>query len=63
MLTEGRNREIRRLCDAAGHEVTALKRIAFGGLELGNLTPGQWREVSREEVARAFEHAVGGGSR
>jgi 23S rRNA pseudouridine2605 synthase len=49
-LTEGRNREIRRLCQAAGHEVTRLKRVAFGGLELGDLPPGKWREVTREEI-------------
>ena len=53
-LREGRNREIRRLCASVGHEVTALKRIAFGGLELGDLPPGQWRSVSRDEVRQAF---------
>ena len=58
-LTEGRNREIRRLCESRGHEVTALKRIAFGGLELGNLAPGAWREVSREEIAAAFGASAG----
>jgi 23S rRNA pseudouridine2605 synthase len=50
-LTEGRNREIRRLCAAVGHEVTRLKRIAFGGLELGDLQPGEWRDVTRDEIA------------
>jgi 23S rRNA pseudouridine2605 synthase len=53
-LTEGKNREIRRLFEALGHEVTRLKRIAFGGLELGDLQPGKWREVSREECRLAF---------
>jgi 23S rRNA pseudouridine2605 synthase len=53
-LTEGKNREIRRLCLATGHEVTALKRIAFGGLELGTLLPGAWRQVTRQELSRAF---------
>ena len=51
-LTEGKNREIRRLCEAVGHEVTALKRIAFGSLELGDLRPGEWRDVTQEEIAR-----------
>ncbi|MGB2715294.1 MAG: pseudouridine synthase [Vicinamibacterales bacterium] len=51
-LTEGKNREIRRLCEALGHEVTALKRIAFGSLGLGDLQPGEWRDVTREEVAQ-----------
>jgi 23S rRNA pseudouridine2605 synthase len=53
-LVEGKNREIRRLCAAVGHEVTALKRVAFGGLEIDELAPGTWREVTRAEVRRAF---------
>lgn len=51
-LTEGKNREIRRLCDAVGHEVTKLMRTGFGSLELGDLQPGQWRDVTRAEIAR-----------
>lgn len=53
-LDEGKNREIRRLCEACGHQVTGLKRIAFGGLELGDLKPGCWRQISRPEIRRAF---------
>ena len=53
-LDEGKNREIRRLCGAVGHEVTGLKRVAFGALELGTLAPGRWRDVSRAELRRAF---------
>jgi 23S rRNA pseudouridine2605 synthase len=53
-LSEGKNREIRRMLKACGHEVTKLKRIAFGGLELGELAPGKWREVAEEELRRAF---------
>lgn len=56
-LTEGKNREIRRMFQAIGHEVTRLKRIAFGGLELGDLQPGKWREVSRDEARAAFPDA------
>jgi 23S rRNA pseudouridine2605 synthase len=57
-LDEGRNREIRRLCEAVQHPVTALKRVAFGSLELGTLRPGQWRDVSREELARTVGPAT-----
>jgi 23S rRNA pseudouridine2605 synthase len=53
-LTEGQNREIRRLFDAIGHPVTRLRRVQFGGLELGTLAPGQWREVSVKERRAAF---------
>lgn len=49
-LTEGKNREIRRLFKALGHEVTQLKRVAFGPLQLGELQPGQFRRLTREEV-------------
>jgi pseudouridine synthase len=43
-LAEGKNREIRRLFDAVGHEVTRLHRVTFGEFELGTLQPGKWRE-------------------
>jgi 23S rRNA pseudouridine2605 synthase len=56
-LREGRNRQVRRLFEEAGHEVTRLKRVRLGGLELQSLAPGLWREVSREEVASAFPGA------
>ena len=53
-LTEGKNRELRRLFGACGHEVTRLKRVAFGGLQLGTLAPGAWRVVSTAELREAF---------
>lgn len=56
-LTEGRNRDIRRLFDAAGHEVTRLKREAFGGLTLGDLPAGKWRTVSKAKLRMAFPGA------
>ena len=49
-LIEGKNREIRRMLESLGHPVTKLTRVAFGGVELGRLTPGEWRDVRREEV-------------
>lgn len=53
-LTEGRNREVRRLCAAVGHEVTRLARVQIGGLALGRVLPGRWRLVRDEELATAF---------
>jgi 23S rRNA pseudouridine2605 synthase len=49
-LTEGKNREIRRLLEAVGHEVTRLLRVSFGPIELGTLQPGALREVTRDEL-------------
>jgi len=49
-LVEGRNREIRRLFAAIGHEVTRLLRISFGGVELGTLAPGRWRRLAYDEL-------------
>jgi 23S rRNA pseudouridine2605 synthase len=53
-LTEGKNREIRRLFEAIGHPVTRLKRVSFGPLSLGDLAPGHWRELSEADVRKAF---------
>ena len=53
-LVEGKNREVRRLMKAAGHEVTSLKRVAFGPLDLGTLALGEWREVPFTELSAAF---------
>ena len=39
---------------AIGHQVTTLKRVRFGGLELGRLAPGEWRDLTRTEVEAAF---------
>jgi len=56
-LTEGKNREIRRMFAAVGHEVTALARVAIGKIELGTLAPGEWKEMSRGEIRVAFPAA------
>jgi 23S rRNA pseudouridine2605 synthase len=49
-LVEGRNREIRRLFAAVGHDVTRLLRVSFGGVELGTLPPGRWRPLTYDEL-------------
>ena len=53
-LSEGKNREIRRLVKAIGHEVTRLRRVQVGGLTLDDLAPGEWRIVHEDELERAF---------
>ena len=50
-IHEGKNRQIRRMCQAVGLEVARLKRTALGPLRLGMLQPGQWRELRKTEVA------------
>ena len=51
-IHEGRNRQIRRMCEAAGMEVTRLKRIREGSLSLGNLPVGAWRYLTPEEIKK-----------
>jgi 23S rRNA pseudouridine2605 synthase len=52
VLTEGRNRQVRRICAAVGHDVIALARVAVGELRLGDLPSGGWRRLGPEEVRR-----------
>jgi pseudouridine synthase len=49
-LIEGRNRQIRRMCEALGMELVALKRVTFGPLALGNLQEGEYRELTETEI-------------
>ena len=49
-IHEGRNRQVRRMCDAAGMKVLRLQRISEGKLKLGNLESGKWRYLTPEEV-------------
>jgi 23S rRNA pseudouridine2605 synthase len=60
-IHEGRNRQVRRMCDAIGHPVIRLVRTRIGPIVDHRLKPGEWRELSREEV-RSLEIAVGGES-
>lgn len=50
-IHEGRNRQVRRMCQAAGMYVTRLRRIAEGELTLGDLKKGSWRYLTADEVA------------
>ena len=53
-IHEGRNRQIRRLCEAAGLTVTRLQRIREGDLVLGDLPVGKWRMLTEEEVCALY---------
>ena len=57
-IKEGRNRQIRRMCEAVGLEVARLRRTAVGPLKLGMLKPGAWRDLTPEEL-RAIRNAIG----
>jgi 23S rRNA pseudouridine2605 synthase len=59
VLTEGRNRQVRRMCASVGHEVLALVRVAIGALGLGDLAPGEWRRLDARDLA-ALEAAPSG---
>ena len=49
-LFEGRNRQIRRLCEDKGAKIEKLTRVAIGSLKLGNLEVGKWRYLNNEEI-------------
>lgn len=49
-IHEGRNRQVRKMCEAIGHPVIKLKRISIGKVNLGSLPSGKWRYLTREEV-------------
>jgi pseudouridine synthase len=51
-IREGRNRQVRKMCDAIGHPVTALRRVAIGPIRDARLKVGAWRELTGEEVER-----------
>ena len=51
-IHEGRNRQIRRLCQRADVTVTRLRRVQEGPVSLGDLRPGQWRYLTEEEIAK-----------
>ncbi|MDD2648307.1 MAG: pseudouridine synthase [Eubacteriales bacterium] len=54
-IHEGRYRQVRRMCEAVGHQVLALRRVQFGPLELGDLPRGKWRRLTEDEVRKLQE--------
>lgn len=65
-IHEGKNRQVRRMCEAVGHPVRALKRTEFAGLNLSGVKRGEYRTLTEEEVAYLYEVAglpVPGGQR
>jgi len=61
-LTEGRNRQVRRMTAAVGYPTLRLVRVAIAQLHLGNLQPGEWRMLSEAEVKRLKQLGEQGGS-
>ncbi|MBR1529046.1 MAG: rRNA pseudouridine synthase [Oscillospiraceae bacterium] len=57
-IKEGRNRQIRRMCEAVGLEVARLRRTSVGPVRLGMLKPGAWRDLTPDEL-RAIRNAIG----
>ncbi|MDE5949990.1 MAG: pseudouridine synthase [Acetatifactor sp.] len=60
ILTQGLNRQIRRMCKACGYEVKQLKRIRVMNIQLENLTPGKYREVQGQELEQLYRESRGG---
>lgn len=58
IIKEGRNRQIRRMCEAVGLKVGRLRRTAIGGVKLGMLKPGAYRDLTKEEL-RILRSAMG----
>ena len=57
IIHEGRNRQIRRMCEAVNLEVARLRRIAVGSVKLGMLQTGEWRDLTPAEVEGLFKAA------
>ncbi|MBQ8073189.1 MAG: rRNA pseudouridine synthase [Clostridia bacterium] len=51
-IHEGRNRQVRKMLEAIGHQVVSLRRVAFGPIALGDLPRGQWRRLTPQEVSK-----------
>ena len=58
-IHEGRNRQVRRMCEAVGHRVVRLVRVRIGPLRDAELKPGEWRELTQAELRSLVESAAG----
>lgn len=56
-LHEGRKREVKRMCEAVGHPVQALRREQFGGIDIRGIRPGEWRHLSQREIQSLRDRA------
>jgi 23S rRNA pseudouridine2605 synthase len=54
VLHEGRNRQVRRMCEAVGHRVRRLHRSVYAGLRVDGLAPGEWRDLTAAELERLW---------
>jgi len=54
ILTQGLNRQIRRMCTALGYSVRRLQRIRIMNIHLANLPVGQWRDLTKKELSQLF---------
>ena len=55
VISEGKNRQIRKMCEAVNNKVVVLKRFAIGNLELENLTVGKYRLLSKQDIPKIFQ--------
>ena len=62
-IHEGRKRQVKRMCEAVGHPVRRLERVAFGPLSLGDLPRGRWRKLTAGEVEALMAATSGGSAR
>lgn len=58
IISEGRNRQIRKMCESAGTKVIRLKRVAEGDVKLGTLPIGQWRHLETKEIKKLAGPAI-----
>jgi len=62
ILTQGLNRQIRRMCSALGYRVQHLRRVRIINIDLGTLAPGEWRELAEAEVAELLPRRPASGA-